>query len=216
MKFQAAAVLAATMAFAQPAAAQVAPTAPQPYPEMRERLPRDPLQGLRFEVAGGYDRLEINYIEDDTKYYDGTDGVRYGGEIGYDLSVSSRVLVGAYAGYAASSAKRCDDFSVGTICQKPKGELSGGARIGTRIGSQSQLYGKIGYSSMPLEFSLGNVTEKETYSGFHFGLGGELGIGGSAFVKGEFVVTDFRTGGKTYEDFNFDRRHAVVGLGVRF
>ncbi len=215
MKFQAAAVLAATMAFAQPAAAQMAPTAPQPYPEMRERLPRDPLQGLRVEVAGGYDRLEINYIEDDTKYYDGTDGVRYGGEIGYDLSVG-RVLVGAYAGYAASSAKRCDDFTVGVICQKPKAELSGGARVGTRIGSKSQFYGKIGYSSMPLEFSLGNVTEKETYRGFHFGLGGELGIGGRAFVKGEFVVTDFRTSGKTYEDYNFDRRHAVVGIGVRF
>jgi len=216
MKFQAAAVLAATMAFAQPAAAQMAPTVPQPYPEMRERQPNDPLQGLRFEVMAGYDRLEVNYFDGDTKYYDGTDGVRYGGEVGYDLAVSGKVLVGAYAGYAGSSAKRCDDTSIGEICQQPKGEVSGGARVGLRMGSQSQLYGKVGYSSMPLEFSLGNVTEKETYSGFHFGFGGELGLGGGAFVKGELVVTDFRTNGKAYEDYNFDRRHAVVGLGVRF
>ncbi|MGN7159921.1 outer membrane beta-barrel protein [Sphingomonas sp. SAFR-052] len=221
MKFQAAAVLAATMAFAQPAAAQMAPStapAPLPYPEMRERQPDDPLQGLRFEVAGGYDRLEINYVEDDTKYYDGADGVRYGGEIGYDLAIGGKVLVGAYAAYAGSSIKRCDDFGVaiGTICQRPKSEVSGGARVGLRIGRQSQLYGKVGYASMPLEFSLDTIRESETYAGFHFGFGGELGIGGGAFVKAELVATDFRTNGKTYEDLNFDRRHAVAGLGVRF
>ncbi|MEH3041364.1 MAG: outer membrane beta-barrel protein [Sphingomonas paucimobilis] len=178
---------------------------------------RDPMTGFRVEVAGGYDRLEINYVDGDTKYYDGADGIRYGGEVGYDVAIGGKVLLGAYAGYAGASTKRCDD--VGTfvaLCQRAKGELGGGVRLGLRVGERAQLYGKVGYASMPLELAFSTERTTENFAGMNFGLGGEIGLGSRAFAKAELVATNFRTRDTLYEGYNFDRRHAVAGFGYRF
>ncbi|MFD1036520.1 outer membrane beta-barrel protein [Sphingomonas hankookensis] len=175
------------------------------------------MTGFRVEVAGGYDRLEVNHVDDDPKYYDGADGVRYGGEIGYDFAIGGKVLLGAYAGYAGAPTRRCDDVGMVTaLCQRAKGELSGGVRLRVRVAERAQLYGKVGYASMPLEFALGNDRTTETYAGMQFGLGGEIGLGSRTFVKAELVATNFRTKDKVYEGLNFDRRHAVAGFGYRF
>lgn len=225
MKFQAAAVLAATMAFAQPATAQTVPTAPepQPYPEMRERVARDPLQGLRVEALVGYDRLEGNYYEDDTKYYDGYDGVGFGGEIGYDVAVSSKVLLGAYAGIGKSTQKQCDEiFGDDELCQKAGVAYYAGARIGFPMGARSQLYLRGGYSHAKLQLdydAAGTTTDfstDESYSGYHLGGGAEYGIGGRAYVKGDLTITQYSTNEKLYDGVNFERVQATVGIGFRF
>jgi len=209
-----AAMLGTTPAWAQDAPSQ---TAFDPYGNGEEVTYRDPMTGFRVEVAGGYDRLEINYFDGDTKYYDGADGIRYGGEVGYDFAIGSRVLLGAYVGYAGTTTKRCDDVGLFTeLCQRAKGELSGGVRLGVRVGERAQLYGKVGYASMPLEFAVSTDRTTETYAGMHFGLGGEMGVGSRAFVKAELVATNFRTRDRFYEGLNFDRRHAVAGVGYRF
>jgi len=200
---------------ATPAWAQDKPF--DPYADGEEVTYRDPMTGFRVEVAGGYDRLEINYVDGDTKYYDGADGIRYGGEIGYDFAIGSKVLLGAYAGYAGASTKRCDDFGLFTeLCQKAKGELGGGVRLGLRVGERVQVYGKVGYASMPLEFRFRDDRRTETFAGMNFGLGGEIGLGSRAFAKAELVATNFRTRDTIYEGYNFDRRHAVAGFGYRF
>ncbi|WP_294321924.1 outer membrane beta-barrel protein [uncultured Sphingomonas sp.] len=188
-----------------------------PYGNGEEVTYRDPMTGFRVEVQGGYDRLEVNTIDGDTKYYDGADGIRYGGEIGYDVAIGSRVLLGVYAGYAGATTNRCDDVGAFTeLCQRAKGELGGGVRLGVKVGEQAQFYGKVGYASMPLEFAFGTDKTTETYAGMNFGLGGEMGVGGGAFVKAELVATNFRTKDRIYEGLNFDRRHAVAGFGYRF
>lgn len=205
----------AAMLSATPALAQEKPF--DPYADGAEVTYRDPMTGFRVEVNGGYDRLEINYVDGDTKYYDGADGIRYGGEIGYDFAIGSKVLLGAYAGYAGATTKRCDDVGLYTeLCQRAKGELSGGVRLGLRVGERAQVYGKVGYASMPLEFRYGTDSTTETYAGMNFGFGGEIGLGSRAFAKAELVATNFRTREKTYEGYNFDRTHAVAGFGYRF
>lgn len=209
------AVAMAAMLGAAPALAQDTPF--DPYGNGEEVTYRDPMTGVRVEVAGGYDRLEINYVDGDTKYYDGADGIRYGGEIGYDIAIGSKVLLGAYAGYAAASTKRCDDIGLSiALCQKAKGEVGGGVRMGLRVGEWAQLYGKVGYASMPLEFRYPGGRETTTFSGMNFGLGGEIGFGSRTFAKAELVATNFRTKDTIYEGYNFDRRHAVAGFGYRF
>ncbi|MEN2747049.1 outer membrane beta-barrel protein [Sphingomonas sp. T9W2] len=223
MKFQAAAVLAATMAFAQPAAAQVAPTAPQPYPEMRERLPRNPLQGLRIEATVGYDRLEGNYYEDDTKYYDGYDGIGFGGEIGYDFAVSRKVLLGAYAGIGKSTQKQCDEiFGGDELCQKAGTAQYAGVRVGFPMGVRSQLYLRGGYSNAKLKLDYDapgtslDFSANENYNGYHIGAGAEFGVGGGAYLKGDVAATQYMTKETLYDGVNFMRVQARVGIGVRF
>ena len=206
----------AAMLGAAPAGAQDKPF--DPYGDGGAEVTyRDSMTGFRVEVAGGYDRLEINYVDGDTKYYDGADGIRYGGEIGYDFAIGGKLLLGAYAGYAGASTKRCDDVGLFTeVCQQAKGELGGGVRLGLRVGERAQLYGKVGYASMPLELRYGADRTTETYAGMNFGFGGEIGLGSRAFAKAELVATNFRTRDKIYEGYNFDRRHAVAGFGYRF
>lgn len=229
MKFQAAAVLAATMAFAQPAAAQVAPTAqtvpvpPQPYPEMRERLPRNPLQGLRIEAMVGYDRLEGNYFEDNTKYYDGYDGIGYGGEIGYDFAVSRKVLLGAYAGIGTSTQKQCDPILGGDqLCQKAGTAQYAGVRVGFPMGVRSQLYLRGGYSNAKLKLDYDapgtefDFATNENYNGYHIGAGAEFSVGGGAYLKGDVAATQYMTKETLYDGVNFMRVQARVGIGVRF
>ncbi|KQM86050.1 hypothetical protein ASE67_09265 [Sphingomonas sp. Leaf23] len=214
MKLTMAGAIAALLG-ATPALAQDMPF--DPYGTGGEVTYRDPMTGFRVEVQGGYDRLEINTVDGDTKYYDGVDGIRYGGEVGYDVAIGGKVLLGAYAGYAGASTRRCDE--VGTVvelCQRAKGEWSGGVRMGLRVGERAQLYGKVGYASMPLAFAFGAERTTETYAGVHFGFGGEVGLGPHAFAKAELIATNFRTRDKIYEGVNFDRTHAVAGLGYRF
>lgn len=220
MKFQAAAIIAATIAFAQPAVAQDAPPA---YPEMKERVARDPLTGLRVEVLAGYDRLEGNYYEDDTKYYDGYSGVGIGGEVGYDVAVSSRVLLGAYAGIGKSTQKQCDEVLGGDeLCEKAGVAKYAGVRVGFPIGDRALAYLRGGYSAATLEANYdvgGNaptVSADEDYHGYHLGAGVEKGIAARAYLKADIAITSYSTKNTSYEGVNFERYQASVGIGFRF
>ncbi len=213
LKFAATAVGAAVIALAQPAAAQDMPSVAA---ESADAPTDDPLSGFRFEASAGYDRLEAYYIEDDTKYYDGANGVRYGSEIGYDAAIGRGLLLGGYVAYSGSSVDRCDDLDYFVLCQKAGNEISGGLRIGGRLGRRAQMYGKIGYSQMKLNLSAFGDDFEETYKGVQFGLGGELAMGNGAYVKAEVVGSSFGTNNTIYEDLNFERRSVVVGLGYRF
>lgn len=220
MKFQAAAIMAATIAFAQPAAAQDALPS---YPEMKERVAHDPLQGLRVEALVGYDRLEGNYYEDDTKYYDGYDGIGFGGEIGYDVAVSAKVLLGAYAGIGKSTQKQCDEiFGNDELCQEAGVAQYAGVRVGFPIGARSVAYLRGGYSHAKLKLDYDAVgtsadfSTDENYSGYHIGAGAEYGIGGRAYLKGDVAVTQYSTNKTLYDGVNFERVQATAGIGFRF
>ncbi len=229
--YVAAAALASSLFVALPAFAQTTLPAypPQPYygpetaPEAEPEAPAEKsLSGLRVELGAGFDRLELSYIEDDTKYYAGANGVRYGGEIGYDLPVSRTTLLGAYAGVTGTSVDRCDEiFGGDSLCQKPGIEYSGGVRVGFRFGPASQLYVRGGYSNLKLELAyedggFSDFTQTENYNGFHLGLGVEHTLNGGAYLKGDVSVTGYDTSDSLYEDLTFQRTQATVGVGFRF
>ncbi|MEP9400987.1 outer membrane beta-barrel protein [Sphingomonas silueang] len=213
MRFMSLAAIAAAVFVVQPAVAQDAP--PVEPPVAPDVPGKDPLTGLRVEAAAGYDRLEAYYIEDDTKYYDGANGIRYGSEIGYDFAIGS-VVAGAYASYTGSSVDRCDDLDVFVLCQQAGNEIAVGGRVGGRIGYASQLYAKLGYSQLTLNLSAAGTAFEETYRGVQYGIGGEYGIGNGAYLKAEVIGSSFGTGDTIYEDLNFERRSVTVGLGYRF
>ncbi len=234
-KYVAAAALASSLFVALPAFAQTTLPAypPQPYygqdtapdaaPEAEPEVPAEKsLSGLRVELAGGFDRLELSYIEDDTKYYAGANGVRYGGEIGYDLPVSSSTLLGAYAGVTGTSVNRCDEiFGEDSLCQKPGIEISGGVRVGFRFGQASQLYLRGGYSNLKLELAyedggFSDFTQRRNYNGLHLGMGVEHTLNGGVYLKGDVSVAAYDTSDSLYEDLTFQRTQATVGLGFRF
>src|SRR3954454_3069596 len=81
------------------------------------------LTGVRAEARIGY---ETPPVSDNTGIYKIGSAVSYGGEIGFDLKVGSKVQVGPYAVYEFSSVKLCN----GGACIKEDGNLGVGGRIG--------------------------------------------------------------------------------------
>ncbi len=183
---------------------------------------RSPFAGLRVEATLGYDRLEASFLEEDTVYYDGYDGVGVGAEVGYDVPVGEKLLLGVYAGATHADQKQCDEvFGGDELCQKAGLGLHAGVRVGYRVGERALLYVRGGYSQaeLKLDYSatgIGIVSDSETYYGFHGGFGGEYLLGRGLYAKADLTASDFRTKNRLYQGVDFQRRQAVVGFGYRF
>lgn len=93
------------------------------------------LTGVRAEARIGY---ETPTVSDSTGIYKIGSAVSYGGEIGFDLKVGSKVQVGPYAAYEFSSVKLCDTGA----CIKEDGNLAVGGRIGVAVSPKAVIYGK--------------------------------------------------------------------------
>jgi len=202
--------------------------------------------GVRVEGRVGWDKPEFKdkLVASDGSVLSrksGKSGVSWGAEAGYDYVTNGKLLIGAYAGIAGSSAEDCP--SAEFICRDFGRNITAGARVGYVL-RRGVLYVKGGYSN-------GRVTEtfdapppppgpvpppppgpvpppppaferiSNNYGGFHVGAGGEVMIGRNAYTKLEYVYTDY---GKDKDvpvvggDATFERkRHQVlVGVGFRF
>lgn len=199
----AAAILAATPAFAQD-----------------EPAPREPSQfdGVSAVALIGEDVLTIqeNGAADDTR------ALMYGGAIGYDHTVGN-VLIGVQAEMTSSQASyKIDDLLVaGDQFRSEAGrDIYGGVRVGIPAGNVL-LYVGGGYVSSQLTsiYTVGGSTTEETENkgGFRVSLGGEYQrkrVFGRLEMRyqdlGDYTVFASPTG--------FARTHLqlVAGVGVRF
>ncbi|WP_160612322.1 outer membrane beta-barrel protein [Pontixanthobacter aestiaquae] len=98
------------------------------------------------------------------------------------------------------------------MCWRRWGSWTVGLHIGYALNDSGQLYGKIGYSRLKLEADVLGLQASESGSGVGFAVGYENGLGENAYARVEFGYAD---NGEIF-GLNFQRRHAGVGLGVRF
>ncbi|WP_454797153.1 outer membrane beta-barrel protein [Novosphingobium lindaniclasticum] len=101
------------------------------------------LSGLRAEARVGWETPTVS----DGDVYKLGQSVSFGGEIGYDLPVSTKVTVGPYVNYEYARSKECDSG----LCLGSAGNFAAGGRIGLNLGTRSQLYAKVGYDRMKLK-----------------------------------------------------------------
>lgn len=187
--------------------------------------------GPRAEVRAGYDNVSVDVDYDDGvdsfSGSDGTDGVAYGGEIGYDFNFGG-AIIGAYAGVDFASTDYCSElYGDDEVCLEAGRNITAGARLGWMVGPDALLYAKGGYSNGRIKLTyedfeniLEDIDEGENLDGFHLGAGAEIGLSANTYAKLEYVYSNYD--GFEYSDpdldvgVDLDRHQVLLGLGLRF
>lgn len=188
--------------------------------------------GPRLEVRGGWDRVGLSADYDDgfttVSGKDHKDGWTIGGEVGYDGHLSKNITLGAYAGIDFPHTRVCGEvFGNDSLCLKSPRNITAGARLGAVVGSSALLYVKGGYSNGRLKVTYtdfadaaNNFSDHANRGGLHVGAGGELAIGTRAYVKAEYVYTNYKSfdydDGSTVAKLDGDRSQLLFGVGIRF
>lgn len=185
-------------------------------------------QGPRIEARAGWDKITLEGRFDDGtdrfKLSDSDEDVGYGAELGYDGKFGSTTL-GVYAGVDLSSVKQCDElFGLDELCLKTRRNFTLGVRSGFIASDRALLYVKGGYSNgrvratyEDFEDILPSVSDAKSRSGFHVGAGVELAVSSKAYVKAEYVHTNYKAfnlDDDTKGDFSRDQ--VFAGVGFRF
>lgn len=194
------------MRFLLLAAALAAPAAAQA--QTAESVPHS---GFRAEGLVGYDALTSG--ED-------SDGVVYGGAVGYDAAVGG-ILLGAEGEFTESSIKgeQGNLLVSGDSARVTLGrDLYVGGRVGFPLSPDTLLYGKAGYTNARINtrYTVGATTarDKADADGLRLGAGIEQKIGAQTYVKAEYRYSNY----KEIDDFDIDadRHQVLAGVGVRF
>lgn len=182
------------------------------------------LGGVRLEARAGYDRVDLKISDgfDTAKGHD--EALAYGFEAGYDYDFGSGI-VGPYANLDFSGTKRCSEiYGLDKGCIKAKHSWGLGVRAGWKAHPSTVLYGKLGYVNGKVavtyedyEDILPDFSVSDTRGGIQFGVGGEVTLAGGAYVKLEYVRSNF----DKYSDpevgsVDFSRDQIMTGVGVRF
>ncbi len=188
--------------------------------------------GPRAEVRGGWDRFTIDVDYDDgfDEFSDDGDdtGFNLGAEVGYDFPVGGKAIAGAYAGAEWATTKECGEvYGDDKACLKLGRNFTLGGRIGAVVSPTILLYAKAGYSNGQLKATYEdfldsdfNYSDKANRDGFHFGLGGEMAVGSTGYVRAEYVRTNYNDWDSSEDgvDIKVDshRDQLLLGFGLRF
>jgi outer membrane immunogenic protein len=175
-----------------------------------------PFTGLRAEGVVGYDRVDDGTGQDAGS----SDGVTYGGAIGYDFQMGRAVFGPEVELTGSSTDTRADSLLVpGDRLVVDMGrDIYAGGRIGAAITPTTLLYAKAGYTNarVETEYRTPGVTTSigEDMEGYRLGAGAEMKLSGNAYVKAEYRYSNY--GSIDGYDIDVDRHQIVAGVGVRF
>ena len=167
-----------------------------------------PSVGPRVEALVGYDALRVDLddfgVDDELKDND----LFYGIGAGYDFAISPSVSAGVDVELSDSNNKA--DFDDG----EENAEISTGrdAYVGGRltfpVSTAANLYVKGGYTNLKVKGEADGIEDSFKLDGYRLGAGGQFGVGGGAYVGGEYRFSD-------YED-DLTRHQFALTLGTRF
>lgn len=172
--------------------------------------------GPRIEGIIGYDTAKDGTGQDAGS----SDGITYGGAIGYDVQLGGAVI-GAEAELTGSSVDtRADSLlAAGDRLVVDMGrDIYLGARAGVAITPTTLIYAKGGYTNARVNttYEAGNTRTEigEDMEGFRVGAGAEFKLSGNAYLKGEYRYSNY--GKIDGYDIDVDRHQVVAGVGIRF
>lgn len=192
--------------------------------------PRSDFSGPRAELRIGVETTTVGVSVDDgtgTDFgEDDQEGITFAGEVGYDLRPGGRFVAGVYGGVDFSSVARCQEvFGGDEACLEADRTITLGARAGFQPSRNLLLYLKGGYSRTRLTFTYDDgqgaqLDEDGDVGGFHLGGGLEMGLGGGAYGRLEYVYTDYDGDREeldgTQVTADMKRQQVLLGLGFRF
>ena len=164
--------------------------------------------GGRVEAIVGWDHGSIGTDDFGIPGSINSDGIVFGLGAGYDFAVSSGASLGI--DIEASESTGDIDFDDPAETQVSIGrDLYVGGRATFAVSPQANVYVKAGYTNARLSISDNTgFDESENGDGIRGGIGFQVGVGGNAYLGGEY----------RYSNYEADiSRHQVVGtLGFRF
>ena len=155
------------------------------------------VSGPRVEALIGYDRVKAAGEKDG--------GALFGIGAGYDFAVGNGVSLGADIEATESTQKEGDE----DIAQVKAGrDLYAGGRATFAVSPNANLYVKGGYTNARFKATDGVVTDAANFDGFRLGAGGQLGLGGKAYVGAEYRYSNYEAG--------LERNQVALTVGTRF
>ena len=170
-----------------------------------------PFSGARVEGIIGYDHADIEG--------EGSSGVTYGAQVGYDFQSRSGAVFGVEAEATDSTVDECItgfDIAGDELCADAGRDLYVGGRVGAAVSPNVLVYGKAGYTNarVSLDYEDGTAgttadfEEGRNLDGIRAGAGVEFAIGPNSYAKTEYRYSNYEDG--------FDRHQVVAGFGFRF
>jgi outer membrane immunogenic protein len=219
------AVIAATPAFAQATDQDAATTPAQAF------------SGAHVEATFGWDHLDNKSYKDidaTAQVQGSSDGVTYGGALGYDFALTNTVTLGAEVGLYGSSAKwnNAANLVAGTFNTaqvNPGRDIYVGGRIGYALSRKTDLFAKAGYTNQRFGVT-GTDGTNVTYqaineNGFRLGAGVEHKLTKATYVKLEYDYSHYGSGQFNYAnstpdgsnfDLHNDQHQVLASVGLRF
>jgi opacity protein-like surface antigen len=189
---------------------------------------------LRAELNFGYDEVRARYRSQPLGFIRryGETGVTSGAEAGVDANFAN-LTVGGYAGINFSQVDGCASSEFGqadNFCYDAGRSLRAGLRGGVRLGDTGQIYVKGGlsrsklraaYTTAPTSAAPNGIlrfTDSDTAKGYHLGAGAEIGLGGGAYAKGEYIYESYKSAFTvpTGDTIKPSRNQILFGVGYRF
>jgi len=153
--------------------------------------------GPRVEAVVGYDKVKVSGEDDG--------GALFGIGAGYDFAVAPSVSLGVDVEATESTMKEGDE----DIAEVKAGrDLYAGLRANMAVAPNANLYVKGGYTNARLKATIDNDSFSENFDGYRLGAGGQIGIGGKAYVGGEYRFSDYEDG--------LTRHQVAMTVGTRF
>jgi len=186
---------AALIGVAAPAAAQDAAT----------------FTGPRVEAQVGWERIRFDLgdygVEESTQ----DSGITYGATVGYDVALGTSLVAGVEAtlSYSSTDGAFADSSALGYTYDTGR-ELAVAGRVGVPVGSSALLYGKAGYTNLRVSAvdDAATTTTRTDLDGIQAGVGAEIALTPSTFVKGEYSYSDYEN--------DISRHRILTGIGIRF
>ena len=199
--------------------------------------PAEAFAGAHIEASVGWDHLantSIKDIDPAARVSGTSDGVTFGGALGYDFALTDRITLGGEFGVYGSSAKwnntgnlTAGSFNTQTV--KPGRDLFLGGRLGYALSPKTQVFGKAGYTNT--RFGVYGTDGSEVLydginaNGFRLGAGVEHKLTKATYAKLEYDFSHYGSGQFNYAastpdastfDLHNDRHQVLASVGIRF
>lgn len=166
------------------------------------------ISGPRAELLVGYDHVSMGFDEDSAN----ANGVAFGGGIGYDVALASRVSVGVDGEITGSSSKYTETNPLYSLGIKYGRDLYAGGRVTFQASKNVNLYAKVGYTNTRVKFNGEDAFDRfersENYNGVRAGVGAQVRVSGPLYGALEYRYSNYEA--------NLSRHQVLAGIGYRF
>jgi len=152
--------------------------------------------GARVEAVLGYDKVKALGEKDG--------GALLGVGAGYDFAVGRAVSLGADVEATESTQKE----EAGGVEVKAGRDLYAGGRVNFAVSPTANIYVKGGYTNARFKADDGVDSLSRNFDGYRLGAGGQLAVGGKAYVGSEYRYSNYEDG--------LSRHQVALTLGTRF